>query len=780
MNSLANDKTHIVIYAYSYPSSAPSLDKIKIKLGDTTQGINDGKTAVECAWIRMNQQGDTSESASKNLVKAWMIERTSSLSRDHDLHKLFKKDGRLVCEGGKGQEWFYFTHSTDNSAAISEIESYINHLIGKSPRKVLNLRTFQKRKLQEALAIIAKFANGELKGDACNIIAYLCPRFGKTIWALELFRRVNRIYGNDVMILPAYWLSAHTSFQNEVGQYEEFRNMEFIDSSKDYSQQLSAARDSGKLVVISLSMCVTDFCHLTAIRNIPNYKKIEFIDEGDFGAWTNKSTKVVDYIWPIYNYSSLLKPNPMGIPIRINASGTNLQRLAKGQRGKTHAVIQVAYPQLERTEKDFVKRSFYKMKLNDNIINIAQYLENKGNFSWSRMWANATASANIGKSILRAMFAEDDKYVEMSLYRILDKTPEVVMFWASADNAELKRFGELARCELKQYNIVVLCGSEENELITNNKNAEDIVKIAIQSAKNAGKKGVVIISNSMGSRSFSIPELEATILCYDRGSLAATNQKGLRSCTPGKLYSGLQKTTGFIISLSIDPNRDDKITELLIDEACIITEEEKISFTESLRNWVLNSVNVFRSNEVGNYVKISQEEIIDELQDNENLLRVADISVDIEEILANDKILAILGAVKSTNGNKKDKKEPLLKNAKTFVKNRTNSKSNKKNQKDPELKKIQDIINLALHSLNRTATTVAELAGCDSKVGYRGCLTEISNDVLLNTEFHEVYGIDSIQAIELMDEGFLKKHLLDIVVQNSIIDGKKESDELWK
>ena len=52
---------------------------------------------------------------------------------------------------------------------------------------------------------------------------------------------------------------------------------------------------------------------------------------------------------------------------------------------------------------------------------------------------------------------------------------------------------------------------------TSNKKAQEYIRTAIEEAKRQGQDGVWIVSNTMGSRSFSIPEIQATIISYDNG-----------------------------------------------------------------------------------------------------------------------------------------------------------------------------------------------------------------------------------------------------------------------
>ena len=137
-----------------------------------------------------------------------------------------------------------------------------------------------------------------------NIIAELCARFGKTLTYLELFKRLD----NDVMIIPSYMHSVFTSFENEIlgkykdeqiGKWSNFVNFKVVDTREGDSwvEKYNENLGKSKLVVfVSIQTPESSFSKFDVIKNTESDRKFILIDEADFGAHTENSQKVIDYI----------------------------------------------------------------------------------------------------------------------------------------------------------------------------------------------------------------------------------------------------------------------------------------------------------------------------------------------------------------------------------------------------------------------------------------------------------------------------------------------------
>ena len=140
--------------------------------------------------------------------------------------------------------------------------------------------------------------------DSVNLIAELCARFGKTLTYLELFKRID----NDIMIIPSFVHTVFTSFSNEIlgkygdeniGKWSNFSGFKLIDttSGDGWVDKFNSNLGKYKMVIfISLQTREESFSKFDIIKNVSNERKFIVIDEADYGAWTENSQKVVDYI----------------------------------------------------------------------------------------------------------------------------------------------------------------------------------------------------------------------------------------------------------------------------------------------------------------------------------------------------------------------------------------------------------------------------------------------------------------------------------------------------
>jgi len=760
-----NKTTHFVLYGYTFLSHielAKIAGSIKIKNGDTHRGIEDGLTYVEGAMVRVDEQQGTSNAEAPVMVKSWQLEKSRSFQRDHDIHALYKRDGRHITQGA-GTEWFEFDYPIGvewdeggKDAVIQQIENYIKTLTGKQPRRPLYMKGQQRKRCD--LILSAKKASTASK---FVMLAYLCPRFGKTIWALEVYRQLAVECNVKAMFLPAFVLSAHTSFRNELARYEEFRNMVFIDTKDTgWEKDLEITLAEGKLPVVSVSLHASELSQFKVLRDLDDGQKFIFVDEADFGAWTDKSG----------NVSQFLLNETSGVPTIVNASGTNIHRMALGLRKQQDVhFLQCAYCELEKDEPGTIKRNFFELEIAKWL---ATMIDGGDGFSWARLSANVDASVHIWKALFTGLVGDDpdDALRHLQLSRIISKAngggrAGGIMCFLSMQNEELNKLGVYLQSWITEYDIVVLNGDAENHLSTTNENAEDIVRVAIRKAKKANKKGVIVLTSQMGSRSFSVSEIEVSIIMRDRGSISSFTQAGLRSATPGPLFNGQPKKRCTILSLSMDPNRVDQATELLLDETRVVMSNNPLmSLPEALREYVLESANIFRKAEGGaGYVQRSKEEVMKELQDSEAVLRVANGLTDVQAILESPEILAILRNVRVMDEKGKEKKDTQLKKAKTFAIDLPTRKNGKPSEEEKNwAKAVQE----ALRAINSTAVSVMFLAELERGT-YRQALEMIAAGVQRRAEFVTDIGVSPEEALVLLDGGYLRESLLDLVVSNT-------------
>ena len=276
------------MYAFTYPSAINQFIEsgfVLTKVGDSIRDID----------VRMDEQGNSAEWEPKVKIGGW--NNLTKIKRDYDVHEVLTRRG-LHYKGGKGTEWFKIPGVTIDDVRIY-LDQVITDLEGKRVRNQVTLRSLQQKTLDQAMAIVDRCAeNGQ---SAANIIANLCPRFGKTIWALMLFNYISKKYKNRVMLLPAYWLGVHGSFNGELDAYNDFLDIREIDVKESGSAQTAwAAIEQGLRVVIPISLHgELDEWKSTHdwIASIPNDEIFMFADEGDFGTHTENQIAKLEFLF---------------------------------------------------------------------------------------------------------------------------------------------------------------------------------------------------------------------------------------------------------------------------------------------------------------------------------------------------------------------------------------------------------------------------------------------------------------------------------------------------
>jgi hypothetical protein len=162
-------------------------------------------------------------------------------------------------------------HTIDAETAIARVN---NHLIKHGqPLPKAGLSTAQ---YNAAINVLSAIENG-----ATTILAELCPRLGKTIWA----GAVSVESDVEVVIIVSYVLTSFASFQKDLTSFSQFVDFVHVDTKDtNYQEQIRTARRQGKRVIAYLSMCSggkrqerVDF--LFGLQD----RRLIVIDEADFG-----------------------------------------------------------------------------------------------------------------------------------------------------------------------------------------------------------------------------------------------------------------------------------------------------------------------------------------------------------------------------------------------------------------------------------------------------------------------------------------------------------------
>lgn len=474
-----------------------------------------------------------------------------------------------------------------------------------------------------------------------TIVAELCARFGKTIWSGSLVRETNA----QLTVVASYVLTSFASFEKDLSSFEQFKDLVLIDTAnEDYQEVISTAITQGKQVVAFLSMCSGSnrqkrIDYLFGI----NVSRLVVIDEADFGVHrANQSTPLIRArkdndvvilmtgtngdkaasIWPVDHYLSVTYPE-----LLIE------KRVASVNFSKT-----LVYFEVDHKRHDLVVDvEFYQMNL-ASVVDIALTAEpdafiQDGIFlpSWSKFAAQPVKAKGFFTNMLQAVFegkgGDDSLNVDYQTGRKAKEGIKVAMMFlpGSTTNDNLLEIKPIAEQALRGFDIVLVSGAED----ISNATAERDVKEAIERAEK-NNQHVLILSAGMAQRSFSIPQITELYLAYDTGDNGATIQKMSRTLTPynvGKI--------GRVVSLSFDPNRDDKFDAMMIETAQNYKKNHDIKDLKQALRDVLRTVDIFKCQQDG-AVKIEIDEYLEQALARKSIDRVIGKIAPINELSAKE------------------------------------------------------------------------------------------------------------------------------------------------
>lgn len=480
-----------------------------------------------------------------------------------------------------------------------------------------------------------------IKAGKRTIVAELCARFGKTIWTGSVVRETNA----QLTVVASYVLTSFASFEKDLSSFEQFKDLVLIDTSNDdYQEVIDAALAQGKQVVAFLSMCsgsnrqkrIDYLFGLDAVRLVA-------VDEADFGVHrSNQSQPLIKArseqdvvilmtgtngdkaasIWPVDHYLSVTYPELL-VEKRIGSVSTS--------KTLTHFNVDPSRHEL------YVDVEFYQMNLT-SVVEIARTAEpeaftENGMFlpSWSKFAAKPVKAKGFFTNMLQAVFegkgGDDGLNVDYQTERKAKEGIKVAMMFlpGSTTNDNLLEIKPIAEQALRGFSIVLVSGAES----MSNATAERDVKEAIEKAEKTNQH-VLILSAGMAQRSFSIPQITELYLAYDTGDNGATIQKMSRTLTPHKAGK-----VGRVISLSFDPNRDDKFDAMMIETAQNYKKNHGIADLKQALRDVLRTVDIFKCQSDG-AVKIEADEYLEQALSRKSIDRVIGKIAPINELSAEE------------------------------------------------------------------------------------------------------------------------------------------------
>ncbi len=412
--------------------------------------------------------------------------------------------------------------------------------------------------------------------------------------------------------------------------------------------------------------------------------------------------------------------------------------------------------------KNIVKPVFMRLSL-EKAVEKFNRLPEEYRTDWSKLFMDVDKSRGVLETLIKALFGVygGDVVGLYDLNMTIARKDVTMIFANTKDKEQQRKFVDMIQQVLGGNYIVKLINGDE----TNNRKAEEDAKKVIAQAKRENKK-VVMVSKDMASRSFSVAEIDTVMLMFDRGSYATIAQKISRVLTPGKTFNGEDKVYGNIISLSLDPNREDVSP---IDEY-IVYEAEKVD-VEDLNDGiqrVLRSVQILTNGE-GGEVEIEKDVYGEHLINSSSLIKLGAESSKVENIILDVDLVKQLTGVDVSEG----QKDKLMGVDSSKVKRTLNGKSTKE-EKETE-KKVQDIrkkLKEVMKNIVENIVEISEINNCESDdiietldmINSKGYCEEVVFEV----------GVDCETVKKVIMMGGISRKLL-----NTIISSYNHQEVVW-
>ena len=181
----------------------------------------------------------------------------------------------------------------------------VNDILRKEsqPRPDVKLSTAQ---FDDAVTVLKGIREGKRR-----ILAELAARYGKTIWSSAIAIES----GIPVVVVSSYVLTSFTSFKNDIRKFQQFQEIEIVDSGvKGYEEKVTKFVELGKQVMVFVSLC-NGRGRDERIKFLGGLQvqKMVFVDEADYGAHRKGQFNVLQ---TMVNYDDVL----------ILMTGTNSDR----------------------------------------------------------------------------------------------------------------------------------------------------------------------------------------------------------------------------------------------------------------------------------------------------------------------------------------------------------------------------------------------------------------------------------------------------------------------
>lgn len=314
-------------------------------------------------------------------------------------------------------------------------------------------------------------------------------------------------------------------------------------------------------------------------------------------------------------------------------------------------------------------------------------------------------------------------------------------------DGQLAAIGVIAQSALPAWRVIVLGG---NILVdgqrVRNANAERRVREQIEQAKKLNQS-VLIVSSLMAQRSFSIPEITELYLAYDSGEAGATIQKMSRVLTPGRD----PRKVGKIISLSFDPNRDDKFDSMLLETTFNLVKQQPKKSAAEIMSEVLATVDIWKGS-AHNSVKVDKDSYLSQVLARKSVSRVIGSTADLSALDKNT-IRELAGG--TVNYTRADTVASTPKGKTKIMPKKPKAPANK-NTALEEMRRARERITAIVENID----VIRDGSGCDQLLE---ALEIVDNDPDVAEAVGAEFGIKWEVVSHLFSTGIIRREWLELI-----------------
>ena len=661
-----------------------------------------------------------------------------------------------VESAGKRKEWTRFPDNNPGLLVRKALQSIRGINYGRRELELTALQLFQ----------LNDFFTSLERGTHI-FLEELFARFGKTPWALAVHLEMEE----QVLIIPAYVHTVFDSFETEIRNWTQFSdwilfNADDVRSSEFPAKFKSALATGNKIVVLTpLTHSIKNKKYYAPLRQCRS--KWIFVDEADFGAWKPKQKELLEWIDNGKSRCIVLATGSNGDRAvtlwnafqSFHYSGLTYFDLLVEKKNPSnyYPTISLKYPW---------KRLDDLSGWPDVRLLQVEIPDTQGS-SWTRVFADPPKGASQLTGLFHSLYYGSPlDCMHFSRFGCAPGFPRITMVFCpgSTTKVNMKRAVDVLSNALPTVLVKALNGD-----VTTNAKARSQANKWWHQAQREGKQ-LLILSSGMGSRSFSLPEIDVVVLAYDAGDEGVTAQKMSRAFTPdisGKL--------AFIISASFDSQRDDKLQKFLLECAIDLADRRGIELEDAIKI-VRRSIPVFWGfDKQGTPITLDENEYLQLVMSSKSLCKViadraAHHLLDTVSQFTPIQLTSIMEISKKLldSDGAQQLKQALSRKGKrgdTHYPHQQMKLPKNGNRTSSQEQKLYEVIEKAVRILSENADVIASLGGTDSLIP---ALKNINRSTRKERAFQSEFGLTALETIDYVKVMFNgDRGLIDVQIRQS-------------